>query len=78
LGDHIGQREAGEMLAHVISHVSPDAEEHALALVVTGPVLVGLAKITGRNGPVYGRHDLSESDRFGGACEHVTTSHTAF
>jgi hypothetical protein len=78
LDDHIGQRETREVLAHVISHVSPDTEQHALALMIAGPVLVGLAKITGRNGAIYRSHDLGEGDRLGGTGEHVSASDPTF
>jgi hypothetical protein len=62
LNDHIGQSEARKVLSHVIAHVSPDAKQHALALVIAGSVLVGQAKVTGRNGAINGRDDLGEGD----------------
>jgi hypothetical protein len=67
LDDHIGQSEAQEVLAHVISNVRPDAQEDALALVITGPILVGLAKISRGDRPVHGGHNLRQGDGFGRA-----------
>jgi hypothetical protein len=77
LDDHIGQSKARQMLAHVVSHVGPDAEEYTLALVVTGSVLVGLAKVPGRDGPVDRSHDLCQGDGLGGPGQHVAAAHAA-
>jgi len=49
LEDHVGQREAREVLSHVVADVGPDAEQHALALVVASAILVGFAEVTRDN-----------------------------
>jgi hypothetical protein len=77
LDHHIGQGEAREVLAHVISDVSPDPKQDALALVVTGPILMGLAKVTGGDWSIDRGHDFCQSDGLCGAGEHVTAAHTA-
>ena len=40
-----GEREALEVGPHVVAGLVPDAEEHTLALVVAGSVLVGLSEV---------------------------------
>jgi hypothetical protein len=59
----------------VISHVSPDAQQDALALMVTGPILVGFAKVARRDRSIDRGHDLSQGDGFGGPGEHVAAAH---
>jgi hypothetical protein len=66
------------VLAHVIAHVGPDAEQDALTLVVTGAVLVGFAKIARRDRPVNRGHDLSQGDGLGRPGEHVAAAHATF
>ena len=46
-------------------------EQHALALVVAGPVLVGFAEVAGVDRPVDGGDDLGQGDGLGGPGEHV-------
>lgn len=75
--DHIGQREARQVLAHVIAHVGPHSEQDALALVVTGPVLVRFAKVSGRDRSVDGGDDLGERDLLGRSSEDVAAAHAA-
>jgi hypothetical protein len=77
LDDHVGQGEARQVLAHVIADVGPDAQEHALALVVAGAVLVGFAEITGDDRPVNGRNDLGERDALCRARQHVAATDAA-
>ena len=55
------------MLADLVPH----REEHALALVVAGPVLVGLAEVADRDRTVDGGDDLGQADLLGRAGEHV-------
>jgi hypothetical protein len=74
LGDHVGEREARQVLSHVISHVSPDTEQDALALVVARTVLVGFAEVPRRDRTIDGRDDLGEGDGLGGAGEHVAAA----
>ena len=78
LQDHVGQRETREVLSHVVAHVGPDAEQHALALVVAGAVLVGFAEVARDDWSVHGGDDLGEGDLFGRTSEHVATPDTAF
>jgi Protein of unknown function (DUF2587) len=77
LNHHVGQSETRQVLAHVISHVSPDAEQDALALMVTGTVLVGLAKVSGRDGPIDRGHDLRQGDGLRGPGQDVPAAHAA-
>jgi hypothetical protein len=76
--DHVGERKAREVLAHVISHVSPHAEKYALALVVTRAVLVGLAEVASGDRSIHGGDNLSQSYGFGGPGEDVPASDAAF
>jgi hypothetical protein len=77
LVDHVGEGEAREVLTHVISHVSPYAEQHALALVIARAVLMRLAEVSSGDRPVNGRDNLSQSYSFGGPGENVTPSDAA-
>jgi hypothetical protein len=77
LNHHVGQSKARQVLAHVISHVSPDAEQHALAFVVTGAVLVGLAKVARGNGSIDRGHDFRQRDGLGRPGQHVAAAHAA-
>ena len=63
------------MAAHVGPHFGPHRQENALALVVAGTVLVRLAEVTGRDGPVDGSDDLAQGDVFRGARQHVAAPH---
>ena len=47
-GGDVGQGVAVELVAHLLADVGPDGEQHALALVVAGAVLVGLAEVAER------------------------------
>ncbi len=78
LQHHVRQGVTGQVFAHVASHVGPDAEEHALSLVVAGAVLMGLAKVTGDNRPVNGSYDFGQRDRFRGSRQDVAASDAAF
>jgi hypothetical protein len=53
----------------------PHREQHALALVVAGAVLVRLAEVADGDGPVDRAHDLAERDLLGSAGEHVAAAH---
>jgi hypothetical protein len=61
--------------AHVLAHHVPDGEQHALALVVAGPVLVGLAEVAQRDGTVDRADDVAERDGLGFAGQHVAPAH---
>ena len=63
------------MLAHVLAHVGPHRQEHALALVVAGAVLVGLAEVADRDRSVDRADDLAEGDGPRLASEHVAAAH---
>jgi hypothetical protein len=77
LVDHVSQGEAREVLSHVISHVSPYAEQNALALVVARTVLVGLAEISGIDRSVDSRHNLSQGYGFSRPGEDVAATDAA-
>ena len=47
--------------AHVLADAGPDGEQHALALVVAGAVLVGLAEVADRDGAVDRADTISPS-----------------
>jgi hypothetical protein len=78
LVDHVGEGETRKVLAHMVAHVSPHAEQDALSLVVTGAVFMGFAKVTGGDGAIDGRHDLGECYRFGCPGEDVPAADPAF
>jgi hypothetical protein len=61
--------------AHVLAEHSPDGEQHALALVVAGAVLVGLAEVADRDGAVDRAHDVRERDGRRLAGQHVAAAH---
>ena len=46
---HVRQGEGVQVPAHVLADVSPHGEQHTLALVIAGPVLVRLAEIPGHD-----------------------------
>ncbi len=77
LEDHVRQGVAGQVLAHMTTDVGPHPEEHALALVITGAILVGLAEVARDDRTVNGGHDLSQRDRFGGPRQNVATTDAA-
>ncbi len=60
--NHVRERETREVIAHVIAHIGPHAKQDALALVVTGPVLVGLAKVARGDWSVNRGHDFGQRD----------------
>src|SRR5699024_4196139 len=53
----VGQRPLLEHAPHVLADGRPDREQHALALMVTGSVLVRLAEVAEGDGTVDGAHD---------------------
>ena len=53
------------------------AKQHALALVVAGPVGVGLAEVAGHDRAVDGRHHLGQGDLLGVAGQDVAAAHPA-
>jgi len=65
------------VLAHVISDVGPNPEQDALALVITGAILVWLAKVAGRDGSIDRGHDLGQRDGLGGPGQHVAAADAA-
>ena len=71
LKDHVGQRETRQVLSHVISDVRPDAQQDALALVVTGAVHVGFAEVAGDDRAVNRRDYLGQRDPLDRSREHV-------
>ena len=77
-GRDAGEGEAFEVGAHVVAGLVPDAEQDALAFVVAGAVLMGLAEVAECDGAVDGRHDLGESDVDGVAGEDVAAADASF
>ena len=65
------------MVAHVLADVGPHREQHALALVVAGAILVGQAEIPGHDRAVDGADDLAERDLFRRAGQDVTAPDAA-
>ena len=65
-----------EMASHVLAGCLPDSEEHALSLVITGPVLVRLAEVAEDDRAVDRRDDLGEADLVGRPGKHVATADT--
>ena len=63
------------MLAHHFAGFFPDRQEHALAFVIAGAVLMRLAKIAERDRTVNCRQDLGQSDLGGWPCQNVATAH---
>jgi hypothetical protein len=74
---HVRQRERLEMPAHVLPDVRPHGEQHALALVITGPVLMGFAEIAGDDRAFHRADDLTEGDVLGMPGQHVAASDPA-
>ena len=65
------------MMAHVLADVGPHGQQDALAFVVAGAVLVGLAEIAGHDRAVDGADDLAEGDLVRQPGEDVTAPHAA-
>ncbi len=61
----------------MLAGLVPDRQQHALALVVAGAVLVGLAEVAERDRAVDGRHDLRQPDLLRRAGEHVAAADAA-
>ena len=73
--DHVGQAEGVEVVTHVPAHLGPHREEDALALMVTGAVLVGFAEVAGHDGSVDRAHDLAQGDLRRVAGQYVAAAH---
>ena len=59
----------------LVADVGPDGQQHALALVVAGAVLVRLAEVADDDGPVDRADDLGEGDLLRRPGEHVAAAH---
>ena len=62
------------MGADRLPDVGPDGQQHALALVVAGAVLVGLSEVAGGDGAVDGGDDLGQGDLLRWAGQHVAAA----
>ena len=60
---------------HVLAHLRPHRQQHALALVVAGTVLVWRAEVTGHDRAVDGAHDLAQGDLVRRPGQDVATAH---
>jgi hypothetical protein len=58
----------------VLSDISPDGQEDALALVVASPVLMGFAEVAGHDGAFYRADNLAEGDVLGRSGQHISTA----
>ena len=74
LAHHVGQGEGLQVLAHLFAGLGPERQEYALALVVAGPVGVGLAELTRDDRAVDRRDDLGQRDGVGRAGQHVAAA----
>ena len=72
---HVLQRERVEVVAHVLADVGPHREEHALALVVAGTVLMWLAEVSDDDRAVDRTHYLAEGDLLRQPGEDVPAPH---
>lgn len=77
LAHHVSQGVTQQVIAHVGADVGPHPEEDALTFVVTGPIAVRLAKVTGHNGPVHGGDNFGQGDVVGVAGQDVPTANTS-
>jgi hypothetical protein len=64
------------VVAHVFADVGPHRQQHALAFVVAGTVLVRRAEVAGHDRAVYGADDLTEGDVARRVRQHVAAAHT--
>jgi hypothetical protein len=64
------------VLSHVVADVGPDAEQHALALVVASAILVGFAEVTRDNRSVDRRDDLGQRDALSRSRQYVAAADT--
>src|SRR3954467_6307983 len=60
-----------------MTDLSPHRQQHALALMVAGAVLMGLAEVAGDDGPVHGGDDLPERDLLRWAGQYVPAADAA-
>ena len=71
----VGQRPTVQQLAHLAADLVPDGQQHALALVVTGPVGVGLAEVACLDWAVHRADDLGQGDLRGVTGQDVPATH---
>ena len=64
------------MLAHVLANIGPHRQQHALTLVLAGPVFVRTSEVTRSDGSIDSTHDLPERDVMGRTGEDVATAYT--
>jgi hypothetical protein len=75
--DHIGQREARQMLTHVIANIGPNAQQNALSFVIAGTVLVGLAEVARCDRSIDRRDDFGQGDGLRSSSQDVPAAHAA-
>jgi hypothetical protein len=69
--DHVGQREGVEVLAHVFTDLRPHRQQHALAFMLAGAVLVRSTEVASGDRAVDRGHDLAEGDLLRWPGEHI-------
>jgi len=62
----------------VLTDIGPHIEEHTLALVVAGAVLMGRPEVPNDDRSIYRGHDLAERHVPRGSCEHVAATDASF
>ena len=78
LHHQVGEGETREVFTHVAAYVRPNAEQDALAFVVTGTVLVWFTKITCNDWAVDRCNNLGESDVTCRPSEDIAATDPAF
>jgi hypothetical protein len=66
------------MFGHMVANFGPNSQKGALALVVTGTIFMGGAKVSGHDWAINGRHDLAQGQILRRAGEDITAADTSF
>ncbi len=78
LDNHVSEGKAREVLSHVISHISPDAEQNTLTLMVTRSILMRLTEVSGGDRSIHGSDDLRQRYGLCGSSEHIAAPNASF